>query len=319
MRRRIHYKNLKFVNLTLAGDNVMLGQLHDVDLQLLRLFVGVVECNGFSAAQGELGLSQSSISQQMAKLETRLGYRVCNRGKAGFSLTPKGERLLAATRALFQSIEAFRHESNGVAGRLIGEVRLGLSEAVDHSVLQRVADAIRRFRARDEAVRIELISAMPGEMERLLLQQRLDLAIGYFSQVQTAFDYRELFHETQHLYCAPGHPLFTDDAPDDAALQACDRVDHPYRFLRSDEPFQGQVCSARSEQVEGTLAFILSGKHVGYLPSHYARQWVDKGLLRPVREGALSFEVAFHLARHRAQVPGDAQKAFEEDLLAAFA
>jgi hypothetical protein len=32
----------------------------------------------------------------------------------------------------------------------------------------------------------------------------------------------------------------------------------------------------------------------------------------------LSFEVAFHLARHRAQVPGDAQKAFEEDLLAAF-
>ncbi|WP_085603968.1 MULTISPECIES: LysR family transcriptional regulator [unclassified Pseudomonas] len=296
----------------------MLGQLHDVDLQLLRLFLGVVESNGFSAAQGELGLSQSSISQQMAKLETRLGYRVCNRGKGGFSLTPKGEQLLIAARALFDSIETFRHQSNGVAGRLIGQVRLGLSEAVDQSVLQRVADAIRRFRERDESVRIELISAMPGEMERLLLQQRLDLAIGYFSQVQSAFDYRELFSETQHLYCAPGHPLFTNDAPDDAALQACDRVDHPYRFLRSDEPFQGKVCSARSEQVEGTLAFILSGKHLGYLPDHYARQWQDKGLLRPVREGELSFDVAFHLARHRAQVPGDAQKAFEEDLLSAF-
>ncbi|MDD1139534.1 LysR family transcriptional regulator [Pseudomonas sp. TNT2022 ID233] len=296
----------------------MLGQLHDVDLQLLRLFLGVVESNGFSAAQGELGLSQSSISQQMAKLETRLGYRVCNRGKGGFSLTPKGEQLLIAARALFDSIETFRHQSNGVAGRLIGQVRLGLSEAVDQSVLQRVADAIRRFRERDESVRIELISAMPGEMERLLLQQRLDLAIGYFSQVQSAFDYRELFSETQHLYCAPGHPLFTDDAPDDAALQACDRVDHPYRFLRSDEPFQGKVCSARSEQVEGTLAFILSGKHLGYLPDHYARQWQDKGFLRPVREGELSFDVAFHLARHRAQVPGDAQKAFEEDLLSAF-
>ncbi|WP_065257972.1 LysR family transcriptional regulator [Pseudomonas bananamidigenes] len=296
----------------------MLGQLHDVDLQLLRLFLGVVESNGFSAAQGELGLSQSSISQQMAKLETRLGYRVCNRGKGGFSLTPKGEQLLIAARNLFDSIETFRHQSNGVAGRLIGEVRLGLSEAVDQSVLQRVAEAIRRFRERDESVRIELISAMPGEMERLLLQQRLDLAIGYFSQVQRAFDYRELFSETQHLYCAPGHPLFTDEAPDDAALQACDRVDHPYRFLRSDEPFQGKVCSARSEQVEGTLAFILSGKHLGYLPSHYARQWQDKGLLRPVLEGELSFEVAFHLARHRAQIPGDAQKAFEEDLLFAF-
>lgn len=182
----------------------MLGQLHDVDLQLLRLFVRVVECGGFSAAQGELGLSQSSISQQMAKLETRLGYRLCSRGKGGFSVTPKGEQLLIAIRTLFQSIETFRHQSNGVAGRLIGEVRMGLSEAVDQSVLLRVAEAIRRFRERDESVRIELISAMPGEMERLLLQQRLDLALGYFSQVQSAFDYRELFRETQHLYCAQG-------------------------------------------------------------------------------------------------------------------
>ena len=114
----------------------MLGQLHDLDLQLLRLFVSVVECGGFSAAQGELGLSQSSISQQMAKLETRLGYRLCSRGKGGFKITPKGEQLLSATRGLFQSIEAFRHQSNGVAGRLIGEVRLGLSEALDQSVLQ---------------------------------------------------------------------------------------------------------------------------------------------------------------------------------------
>ncbi|MBK5534650.1 LysR family transcriptional regulator [Pseudomonas sp. TH08] len=296
----------------------MLGQLHDVDLQLLRLFARVVECGGFSAAQGDLGLSQSSISQQMAKLETRLGYRLCSRGKGGFSVTPKGEQLLIAVRTLFESIETFRHQSNGVAGRLIGEVRLGISESVEPAVLQRVAEAIRRFRERDESVRIELISAMPGEMERLLLQQRLDLAIGYFSQVQSAFDYRQLFSETQHLYCAAGHPLFAAEAPSDAALAACDRVDHPYRFLRSDEPFQGKVCSARSEQVEGTLAFILSGKHVGYLPDHYARQWQDNGLLWALRPGELSFEVAFHLARHRAQVPGDAQKAFEEDLLAAF-
>lgn len=296
----------------------MLGQLHDVDLQLLRLFVSVVECGGFSAAQGELGLSQSSISQQMARLETRLGYRLCSRGKGGFRITPKGEQLLLATRELFQSIEVFRHQSNGVAGRLLGEVRLGLSEALDQAVLQQVAEAIRRFRQRDESVRIELISAMPGEMERLLLQQRLDLAIGYFSQVQSAFDYRELFIETQHLYCAAGHPLFDDAQPSDAALQACDRVDHPYRFLRSDEPFQGQHCSARSEQVEGTLAFILSGRHVGYLPEHFARGWEDKGLLRAVRRDELSFDVTFHLARHRAQVPGEAQKAFEEDLLGAF-
>nr|BFD42199.1 LysR family transcriptional regulator [Pseudomonas sp. FFPRI_1] len=297
----------------------MLGQLHDLDLQLLRLFVSVVEYGGFSAAQGELGLSQSSISQQMARLETRLGYRLCSRGKAGFKLTPKGEQLLSACRSLFQSIEVFRHQSNGVAGRLIGEVRVGLSEALDRSVLQKVATAIRHFRQRDESVRIELMSAMPGEMERLLLQQRLDLAIGYFSQVQRAFDYRRLFSETQQLYCGLGHPLFDDPAPDLAALHRADRVDHPYRFLRADEPFQGQRCSARAEQVEGTLAFILSAQHIGYLPSHFAEPWVKAGQLKALGAAQLNFEVDFHLARHRAQVPGEAQQAFEEDLLRAFA
>ena len=69
----------------------MLGQLHDLDLHHLRLFVSVVEAGGFSAAQGALGLSQPTISQHMARLETRLGYRLCSRGKAGFRLTAKGE------------------------------------------------------------------------------------------------------------------------------------------------------------------------------------------------------------------------------------
>ena len=155
----------------------MLSQLRDLDLQLLRLFVTVVECGGFSAAQGELGLSQPSISIQMAKLETRLGYRLCERGKGGFRLTPKGEHLLQATRRLFLSIEDFRDEARGVADKLLGEVRIGLSESLEESVLARLSDAIRRFRQRNEAVTLDLLTATPAELERLLLQDRLHLAV----------------------------------------------------------------------------------------------------------------------------------------------
>ncbi|PWB30548.1 LysR family transcriptional regulator [Pseudomonas sp. SDI] len=295
----------------------MLGQLHDLDLQLLRLFVTVVEAGGFSAAQGALGLSQPSISQHMARLETRLGYRLCNRGKRGFQLTAKGEALLKATRELLDNIEAFRNRANGVAGRLLGELRIGISEALDSSVSLRLAEAIARFRQRDESVRLELVSAMPAEMERLLLQQRLDLGIGYFSGSHAAFAYRPLFSETQRLYCASSHPLFTCATITAEALQQSDRVEHPYRFLKDPEPFIGSVCSARSEQVEGTLTFILSGCHIGYLPQHFAAPWVARGLLRAL-DPALDFAAEFMLARHRAQVPSDAQQAFEDDLLAVF-
>jgi LysR family transcriptional regulator, transcriptional activator for bauABCD operon len=47
------------------------------------------ECSDFSATQGELGIGQSTINSQMLKLQIRLGYRLCERGKVGFNLTPK--------------------------------------------------------------------------------------------------------------------------------------------------------------------------------------------------------------------------------------
>ena len=297
----------------------MLSQLRDLDLQLLRLFVCVVECGGFSAAQGELGIGQSTISTQMAKLETRLGYRLCERGKAGFRLTPKGEQVLASTRRLFAAIEQFKGEAQGMADKLLGELRIGLSEALDAQVLERVAAAIERFRQRNQAVQIEMLSAMPAELERRLLQDQLHLAIGYFAEQQHTLDYQPLFSEQQRLYCAKAHPLFDVTQPSQAQLDACDGVLHPYRFISAAEPFQPACSSARSEQVEGCLSFILSGAHIGYLPRHIAAPWQACGLLKALGPEELAFSVQFHLAQHRGRATSEAHLALLEDLQMAFA
>lgn len=296
----------------------MLGQLQDPDLHLLRLFVTVVEAGGFSAAQGVLGLSQPSISQQMARLETRLGYRLCSRGKSGFRLTEKGERLLEATRGLLVQIEQFRQQANGVAGRLLGTLRIGMAENQDKVITLRLAEAIGRFRQREESVQLELISAPPAELERLLLEQRLDYAISYFSGNQAAFDYQPLFEETQRLYCGRQHPLFPQGQVDRQALLEADQVRHSYRLLKGGEPFMSQRSSAQAEQIDSVLTFILSGRHIGYLPYHCAGPWEAQGALRAL-DPSLDFVVPFTLARHRGRVPGEAQQAFAEDLLAAFA
>ncbi|MCY1312957.1 hypothetical protein D9M70_634330 [compost metagenome] len=70
--------------------------------------------------------------------------------------------------------------------------------------------------------------------------------------------------------------------------------------------------------MDGTLAFILSGRHIGYLPVHIAEPWLARGRLRALRPGELGFSVQFSLTRHRGRQAGEAEVAFMEDLLATF-
>ncbi len=84
------------------------GQLQDMDLRLLRVYKAIVESGGFSAAQVELNVSRSTISASMSDLETRLGLKLCKRGRSGFSLTSAGSQVYDTTLQLLNSMDVFR-------------------------------------------------------------------------------------------------------------------------------------------------------------------------------------------------------------------
>ena len=56
-------------------------RIQDIDLRLLRLFITVVQTGGFTAAANQRNVGRPTISTQMADLETRLGMRLCERGR----------------------------------------------------------------------------------------------------------------------------------------------------------------------------------------------------------------------------------------------
>jgi DNA-binding transcriptional LysR family regulator len=41
------------------------------------------------------------------------------------------------------------------------------------------------------------------------------------------------------------------------------------------------------------VILVLSGKFLGYLPQHYAAQWVDQGRIRPLRPDLLNHRAEF--------------------------
>ena len=99
-------------------------RLHKADLHLLAVFMAVVECGGFAAAQVALNVSQSTISRQIGDLEKRLGMRLCKRGRSGFRLTDKGRIVCEACQHLSMALESFRTTVGALRGELVGDLSI---------------------------------------------------------------------------------------------------------------------------------------------------------------------------------------------------
>src|SRR5258708_12306299 len=99
-----------------------------LDFELLRSFVAVADCGGFHRAAERLNLTQSTVSQQIKRLELEAKRPLFRRTTRSVALTDDGEMLLGDARRLLQFEEAARHRL--AAPRLSGTVRLGVVEEV---------------------------------------------------------------------------------------------------------------------------------------------------------------------------------------------
>ena len=84
----------------------MYEALGNVSLDLLRTFEAAARHRSFTAAAQELGTTQPAISQQLKRLEQRLGVRLFDRIYRGIALTETGLGLFLHVQAGLQQIDA---------------------------------------------------------------------------------------------------------------------------------------------------------------------------------------------------------------------
>lgn len=294
-------------------------QLDPSDIKALRLFIKVVECGGFAGAQAELNVGASTISTQMATLESRLGMRLCNRGRVGFSLTDKGRRVYAAAKRLEDAIDGFRHDIGELRGRLVGELHIGMVDSTVSNDDCRLHDAIARFAGRDHSVHVTLHILEPAMIEKRLLDGGLHIGIGAFYHHVPALTYEHLFFEHQELYCGRRHALFTaapDEVDRDAILRA-DYVARGYLTQRLVPPTAGLNAAATAFDMEASLTMVRSGAFIGHLPAHYAASWVEQGELRSLLPETFGFRSEFEFVLRNGSSDLRVMRAFLDDLRAA--
>jgi DNA-binding transcriptional LysR family regulator len=300
----------------------VLTKLANVDLKLLRVFAAIVEGGGFAPAQAQLNLSSSRISTLLSDLEARLGMRLCQRGRVGFRLTDKGRAIYEASLQLFAAAEQFRARAGGLRGRLVGDLQIGVVDNTLTNPACRLAEAIGRFKARGAEVHVTLHVLAPTELEQAVLDHRLPAAIGAFHHRAAGLDYAPLFTEEQTLYCGRSHPLFvrSDRSITLRDVAQTDFVDRGYMGgVRARRPGADFRATATAYHMEAIATLILSGRYIGYLPTHYAAPWVERGLMRSLLPAQLAYHSRFEVITRKGAERTPALDAFLEDLCAAHA
>ena len=300
----------------------MLNKLSDLDLRLIRVFLAVTDAGGISAAQTVLNVSQSTISTQLATLEARLGFRLCERGRGGFALMPKGRQFAETSRQLIETIDRFCVDARQMERQLVGTLNVGL---IGHAAIgenARLSQAIARFRARDQAVTLALKVMAPGLLEEQVINGEVDVGIGYFWHRLPNLDYSPLYVEHQVAYCGSAHPLFDRcGALSLAELGDCDWVWRSYPLPEVDNamaaPAGNRHVTALADNMEAVAVLILSGCHLGFLPEHFAAPLVRQGLLAALNPTRIRYEVTLQTATRHQVNRRDALQAFLDDLAAA--
>jgi DNA-binding transcriptional LysR family regulator len=144
-----------------------------LDFELLRAFVAVADCGGFHRAAERLNLTQSTISQQIKRLELETKRPLFRRTTRSVALTDDGEMLLGDARRLLQLEEAARHRL--AAPRLSGTVRLGVVEEIAGGSLP---TALGRFAALHPGVKLEVQTGVSAELIEQLDSGRLDVVFA---------------------------------------------------------------------------------------------------------------------------------------------
>jgi DNA-binding transcriptional LysR family regulator len=125
-----------------------------MELNDLAAFASVVRAGGFRDAARISGVSASSLSVAVRRLETRLGLRLLNRTTRSVAPTEAGARLIEKLTPLFSEMEAALDVLNGFRDTPSGTLKLNVPSSAARIVLPNV---IASFLKRYPDIRVEVV------------------------------------------------------------------------------------------------------------------------------------------------------------------
>jgi LysR family transcriptional regulator, nitrogen assimilation regulatory protein len=259
------------------------------DLHRWRAFVAISELGSLTRAALFLDTNQSLLSRQLNKLERECGARLFNRTGRGVELSEVGERLFPQVKTLLANAEALEEQIHGNTREPSGQVTLGFLPSIALPMVGRLFSEVRK---RYPQVSLKVLEGSSGQVEALLADARVDIAILYRYGTSTPENEHVLALVDSYLIGAAGDT--TTQAPE-VSFSALDDL------ARQRHMQLAPVIEADSLPLQKSL---VANEHLfTVLPLHAVWTEVQSGLLQASRIVDPPFQRTISMASAKSKGP----------------
>lgn len=259
-----------------------------LDLRALSIFARVAERRSFVRAARDLGMTQSGVSNAIARLEEQLDVRLLARTTRSVGLTEDGLALFERSRQILADLD--EAEQVLTRSRLTPSGRLRIDMPICFGRLK-VVPLLGAFRAKYP--RIEVVASSTDRVIDLV-EEGVDVAIRLGALADSSLIARRLTVSQFRLVAAPayfaaqGQPRSLDDIAKHDCLVFMPRETQrarDWRFRRNGADIAMTPSGGMSFSDAGALAeAAIAGYGLAQMRDYYTDSAIATGALKPVLE-----------------------------------
>jgi len=173
-----------------------------MNIALLKTFCDLVDKGSFSKAAEANYVSQSAVSQQLARLEQEMGTQLISRGGGLVVPTEAGKAFYAGASEILRRYEKLIREVRAAATAMRGVLRVGTIYSVGFYLL---APYIRRFLKAHPEANLYVEYTQWNRIYEAVLSGEMNLGVVAYPEKHRSIAITPLANEELVMVCSPEH------------------------------------------------------------------------------------------------------------------
>jgi DNA-binding transcriptional LysR family regulator len=175
-----------------------------MQLETLKVFCDVITHHSFSQAAAANGITQSTASQSVHRLEAHMERSLIDRSVRPWRITDAGRRCFERSRDVLESYARLEQEMRQGDSSVAPEIRVGTIYSVGFCYMSQLTERFAEIHPSDR-LHVEYLN--PNVIIDRILDEELDLGIISFPSAARGVSVHPWRDEEMVVACSPAHPL----------------------------------------------------------------------------------------------------------------